>query len=133
MADYGAENRFSIAVSVASGDSASSAIELRGAKPVGVLVPVTTTNTAIIQWWAGFDGSTPVVMKDNGGTEVESTIVATTACYIGLGNTDDAGGDMFRGVNTVQIKLFQADGSTAQAQGAARTFTLICEKVNGAL
>lgn len=132
MTDYGAESRFKITLTVAAAASVSDAVEFRGARPVAIITPAAlTATTAIIQFWGGFDGSTPVVMRDMGGVEIEAVCLATASWFIPLGNTSDdgAGSDRFRGVNTLQIKLFASDGSTAVAQAAERTFTVICEKV----
>ena len=130
MVDYGADRRQAITLTVAAAASVSDAVEFRGLKPVAIITPATTdTNTAIIQFWAGHNGSTPVIMRDMGGTEIEAVMLATASWYIPLGNETGAvyGSDAFKGVNTLQIKLFRSDGSTAQTQTAEETFTVICE------
>ena len=133
MTDYAADNRTALTVTVPIGASVSTAIEFRGLRPLAIVTPAAlTATTAIIQFWGNIDGATPVLMRDMGGTEIEAVCLATASWYIPLGNTDDAGAgsDRFRGVNTLQIRLFASDGSTAVAQAAAaRTFKLICEEV----
>lgn len=130
MVDQGNDHSFAITLTVASGASVSDEVEFRGLRPVSCLVPITTTNTVIIQFWAGFNGSTPVVMKDIKGTEVEATVAAAAASFVPLEWAVASSGVVraFAGVNTMQIKLFQTNGTTAQAQGAERLFTFICQE-----
>jgi len=132
MASYGADNRYSVNLIVVKDASTSFSVEFEGMRPVALITPVALeATTAVVQFWAGFNGSDPVVMTDTGGTEVEAVVVANAAHYIPLGNTDDAGAgaDRFRGVNRMLIKLFASDGSTPVVQAtASRAFTLILEK-----
>lgn len=132
MVSYGNDRRKAITLTVAAAASVSDSVEFRGLRPVAIITPATTdTNTAIIQFWAGHNGSTPVIMRDMGGLEVEAVMLATASWYIPLGNETGAvyGSDAFRGVNTMQIRLFQSDGSTAQTQTAIELFTLVCEEM----
>ena len=132
MVDVAAENRSSYTLTVAQGASVSGILELRGMVPLSVITPAALEATTVkIQWWAGFDGSTPVLLTDPTGAPIVSICVVDASHFITLEwpVASSGGLEVFRGVNTIQLKLFATDGTTPVVQStAARTFTLICER-----
>jgi len=111
-------------ITIANGQSVSSMVDLKFLRAANLTPPAAlTANTARIGFLGSHDGGTTnsYVVNDVGARHLLT--VDTTPDGVHW-----LPADIFKGFRWLAIETLQADGTTVQAQGAAREFDLELEK-----